>query len=642
MEDGERKLQVAFAGIAEVTHQLHQVANAEKVKKVAIISIMGQMRQGKSFMLNCMSRYFEWLENEMKEQGSSYKPRRRDPDFRFTDDDENADKTPEPWLKDLENETDKERRKIKQHFEILRGDDKACTEGIWCLSKPFVLINPNTKQKIAVLVMDSQGSFDPRKDPKVSTSILAVTAVLASSLICNTKAFDTSTVKNFDELNTLIENQVSAQTDDVGLSNSNCVESPFGSLVFLIRDKQFDFEEDDSQPMSFNECVSQVKTYTDSMLDPDKIDEQNAALRPVALRLNKNFHQVRSWGLVAPEKKVIRNASLDPRDFGTYFKRMLGEFFRSEFEDPSADFPRPSKHCLSGEELTIQNFRESITSVCNAFVDCDPRIGVPELAVGILAKKAVQNFKLHVRTDIKPCAHAKFPKEALVQAKQKEIDWFDSKLEERFAELRDRSESLLDREKLDNIIRQEEDAFNIDKLRSAEVMTRWGAGGLCTGVICGVTGAWKALWTIIIVPCPWTPPLAAAACTGGAYLNHARAQKNIKEWKIVKVIGDNVFGDMQYKDGIDLKKLDETVWGRQHGDWIELVDEPGRFMPIRSMETTFLEVSKEGLNPWDYRVCVSFAQVTWKKTYWYVQASWSSLHNLTNLGKTVLKTTGTK
>jgi hypothetical protein len=421
----------------------------------------------------------------------------------------------------------------------------------------------------------------------------------------------------------------------------NNEKAPFGSLVFLIRDKQFDFEEEDSEPMSFNDCVAQVKNYTDSMLDVDKIDEQNAALKPVALRLAKNFHDVRSWGLVAPEKKVLKNASLDPRDFGTYFKRMLGEFFRSEFEDPAADFPRASKHCLSGEELSIDNFRESITSVCNAFVDCDPRIGVPELAVGILAKKAIHNFKVKVRTDIKPTAHAKFPKTALMKARQETIDWFNAKLDERFAELRDRSESLLDREKLDNIVRQEEDAFNLDKLRSAEALTRWGAGGLCTGVVCGVTGLWKALWTIVIVPCPWTVPLAAVGCTGGAYANHARTQKNIKEWKVVKVIGDNVFGDMQFKDAIDLKKLDDSVWGRQHGDWIELVDEPGRFMAVRSLESTFLEVTQEGLNPWDYRVCISFAQVSWKKTYWYVQASWTSIHNMSSLGKTMLKTTGT-
>mmetsp|Transcript_57717 Transcript_57717/g.153866 ORF Transcript_57717/g.153866 Transcript_57717/m.153866 type:complete len:759 (-) Transcript_57717:249-2525(-) len=635
-QHGERKLQVAHAGITELTHQLQEVGKQESVKKVAVVSIMGQMRQGKSFLLNCLCRYFEWLESEQKKRGNAWKPRARDQHFKFTDDEDSADTTPEPWLEDLEGHVSSSARRITAHFDVLRGDEKACTEGIWCLSKPFVLFNPNSKDKFLVLVMDSQGAFDPRKDMKVSTSILAVTAVLASSLICNTMHFDSGSVRNFDELNNLIEHQVAVRTE--AAQENSRPHVPFGSLVFLLRDKQFAFECDGGQPMSFDACATQVTDYTEVMLDETKISPENESLRPVARRLQKNFNGVRSWGLLCPGKRVVRNASLDSKDLGTYFKRMLGEFFRSEFEDALADFPRASAHCFSGEELTVRNFSESIVCVCGAFADCDPRVGVPELAAGIIARKAIENFKLQVRTDIKPCSWARFPKERLHRAKAENIKWFDDILQERFAELVARSASLLDREKMENIIRREEDMFNVDKLRAAEDLTRWGCCGACGGVVCFSTGLYKTVWTSIIVPAPWTLPVAATCCVCGAYGNHSRQQRRIKQYRVVKVAGENVFSDMHLKDALCTKPIGETLWGRQQGDWVELVEEPGRFMLVRNSEGNFLEMVKDGLRPWDVRLCGSFAHVTYKKIYWYVQVTGVAVRNFSHFGSSLLRT----
>jgi len=636
VENGERKLQVAVAGITEVAHQLRQVATAERVNKVAIVSVMGQMRQGKSFLLNCLSRYFEWLEKEQKDKGNKWKPRSRDNSYKFTDD-EGAGSTSEPWLDDLERESDKEKRKIKAYFEILRGDDKACTEGIWCLTKPFVVMNPNSKHRCMVLILDSQGSFDPRKDPKVSTSILAVTAVLASSLISNTMHFGVSTINNFDELNNLMEHQVSLQTDALGQETNETNRKAFGSLVFLIRDKQFDFEVDDADPMSFDDCATQVKNFTDTMLDASKIAEENAVLRPVALRLHRNFESIRSWGIVTPEKKVVRNASLDPKDFGVHFKKLLGEFFRSEFEAPGADFPRPSRHCLSGEELTTRNFQESVTSVCGAFADCDPRVGVPELAVQLIAKRTLEHFRTKVRMDIKPCTYAKFPKSALFALRDAQIAWFKHEVQDRFAELADR-EDLLDVQKMNQAISQEEALFDKDKMRTTATLTAFGAVGVVSAGVCGVSGLYTTVFHFIAIA-PWSLPIVVCGGTCCAYSNHARRQKQIKQFRVVKVVGDNVYSDMQITNAVGLKKLDEMVWGRSRGDWIELIDEPHNFMLCQNNEAVYLLAVKEGQNPWDPRVWKSFTHVTFKKTYWCLQGFWSTMNNVANAGKTVLGVT---
>jgi len=207
-----------------------RLAKATGAKEVAIVSIMGTFRQGKSFLLNLLAHYFEWL--QAQQQDDNWQPRARDEDYRLDPqtESEGGQKVPDPeWIPDT----------VKEHFKVDGEQDaKACTVGVWLLSQPYLLRKPGSRERVAVLLMDSQGAFDGQLEAKQSRAILGITAVLASTVIYNVKPFAADAVQHLSDLTCISEDAVQNAAEGSEQVGKCC----FGRMCILVRDKKISDE----------------------------------------------------------------------------------------------------------------------------------------------------------------------------------------------------------------------------------------------------------------------------------------------------------------------------------------------------------------------------------------------------------------
>lgn len=182
----------------EIIHELELIEeNLEKImchpevkeNHVQIVSIAGAFRKGKSFLLGFFLKYLQ-MDTQLKECD---------------------------WL----SKNDK-----IEGFEW-RGGSKRVTSGIQIWSKPFVSEN-KLGEKVAVLLMDTQGVFDEESTVEDCASIFALSSLISSVQIYNLKQQlqedDLQHLEFFTEFGKL----VSEQAHETDTSNSR--------LIFLIRD----------------------------------------------------------------------------------------------------------------------------------------------------------------------------------------------------------------------------------------------------------------------------------------------------------------------------------------------------------------------------------------------------------------------
>lgn len=154
--------------------------------KVSIISIVGAFRTGKSFLLDLFLRYLRYHE-KYADDAEHDKPEDADgkaawlfsndslegnanlnaPDFHAINDADDSSRTGFKWRPGRERQT----------------------TGIWLWSRPFMLPLPGGKpgEKIAVLLMDTQGMFDNRTGQMLTASIFGLSTLLSSYCVYNVK-----------------------------------------------------------------------------------------------------------------------------------------------------------------------------------------------------------------------------------------------------------------------------------------------------------------------------------------------------------------------------------------------------------------------------------------------------------------------
>ncbi|KAI1715571.1 atlastin-1 [Ditylenchus destructor] len=165
-------------------------------KKVSVIGVAGAFRKGKSFLLNFFLRYLkyrshsnnatdDWLDSEPSLQGFSW-----------------------------------------------RGGCERDTNGIIAWSEPFIIKDRNGEE-IAVLLMDTQGSFDSQSTVKDCATIFALSTMVSSIQIYNV----THNIQE-DDLQHL-----SLFTEYGRLALEDNIDSkPFQSLLFVVRDWSYPYE----------------------------------------------------------------------------------------------------------------------------------------------------------------------------------------------------------------------------------------------------------------------------------------------------------------------------------------------------------------------------------------------------------------
>lgn len=182
--DVERPIQIVsvsgdsnFSVNAEALHSiLSPVANIP----VAVISVAGAFRTGKSFLLDIFLRHLRHREKHPD-----------DPAYNG-DQDVNGEST---WLMGGQNseipsllEGGEVSGSISTGFAWKRGDDRVTT-GMWLWSRPYVIIrNKNVRGKgrsLAVLLMDTQGLGDSETTRKLTNAIFGLSVLISSYQIFN-------------------------------------------------------------------------------------------------------------------------------------------------------------------------------------------------------------------------------------------------------------------------------------------------------------------------------------------------------------------------------------------------------------------------------------------------------------------------
>ncbi|XP_060071840.1 atlastin-2-like [Ylistrum balloti] len=162
-------------------------------KKVAVISVAGAFRKGKSFLLDFFLRY-------MNAKGH--------PDWLGGDD---APLTGFSW----------------------RGGSERETTGILMWSEPFICEIPSGEQ-VAVLLMDTQGAFDSESTVRDCATVFALSTMLSSVQVFNL----TQNIQE-DDLQHL---QLFTEYGRLALEANDNVSKPFQCLEFLVRDWSFPYE----------------------------------------------------------------------------------------------------------------------------------------------------------------------------------------------------------------------------------------------------------------------------------------------------------------------------------------------------------------------------------------------------------------
>eukprot|EP00043_Microstomoeca_roanoka_P013658 m.134029 g.134029 ORF g.134029 m.134029 type:complete len:604 (+) comp15814_c0_seq3:950-2761(+) len=227
---------------------LRKVLHRHDVKDlpVVVLSVAGPFRTGKSFLLNFILHY---LENDGADWGQ------------------------------------KSSMRVKDGFHWKHGIDRD-TVGMWLWSKPFVR-TLSTGEKVAVVVADTQGTFDRHTVMAENTRIFALNALISSQQIYNIK----------EKISEDILQQMHLFTE-YGAMVANLLEGqkPFQNLEFLVRDWEFESHE----PGSVG-----GRDYLDDVLSVSQDTPQE--LRDVRIWLRDCYETMTCYLMPHPGKKVNKS-----------------------------------------------------------------------------------------------------------------------------------------------------------------------------------------------------------------------------------------------------------------------------------------------------------------------------------------------
>ena len=342
--------------------------------KVAIVSVVGAFRTGKSFLLDFFLKYLRLPQDEagsvewekMFESGAKL--------------DGNINQT---LTKDKEkNANEKEDYgKTQSGFSWRAGRDTNTT-GIWMWSEPFVR-KISTGETVAVLLVDTQGMFDQSLSQLLTTSIFGLSTLLSSYQVYNVK----NQIQE-DQLQHLslfaeygrVALQQDQQEDDMMEDDDNDETKsptgapsakkqkpppPFQTLQFLVRDwNEFeDLEPEDLQGEENMKKLEQNMTdYLKSVLSTT--DSSNKDLVSVRKHINDCFETVDAFLLPHPGFEVVKK-SYDG-DFGKIrntFKQLMRHYVHALFEE------RLAPKCIHGAYVTANELLQYVKAYTKVFCE---------------------------------------------------------------------------------------------------------------------------------------------------------------------------------------------------------------------------------------------------------------------------------
>lgn len=244
--------------------------------KVAVVSVVGAFRTGKSFLLSWFLKYLHHLTNG-GESG-------------------NDDDSSKKWYEQVQS--------LGQDSGFdWRGGSERNTTGIWMWSQPHFVTKPSEdgtggQETIAVLLVDSQGMFDNETTMSLTASIFGLSTLLSSYQIYNVdKRIQED---NLQQLALFSEYaRLAVEADQAHQSAGVEIVKPFQRMEFLVRDWQH-FEEEEN----YDAMEKEMGEYLDKVIaERDAKDLQETREQILAC-----FESLSCFGLCHPGMSVIKKS----------------------------------------------------------------------------------------------------------------------------------------------------------------------------------------------------------------------------------------------------------------------------------------------------------------------------------------------
>uniref|UniRef100_A0AC35TWW8 Major sperm protein n=1 Tax=Rhabditophanes sp. KR3021 TaxID=114890 RepID=A0AC35TWW8_9BILA len=298
-------------------------------KKVAVVSVAGAYRKGKSFLLNFFLRFLKAAQNGVEVCDGH-------------------------WMK-----TDHS----LQGFSW-KGGSVRDTTGILVWSEPFMLKDKNGEE-IVVILMDTQGSFDTHSTVKDNATIFAL-----STMIATTQIFNISQNIQEDDLQHL---QLFTEYGRLALEDSEA--TPFQDLLFLVRDWSYPYEHE----YGFEGGAGLLKdrlTITES---------QHNELKQLRKHINGCFEKLECFLMPHPGLKVSNDPNFKGsiKDIESDFQTNIGTFVEHIFS-PENIVPKK----INGIALTCRDLFEYFKAYITVFKGSD----LPEPKTMLNATAEANNF----------------------------------------------------------------------------------------------------------------------------------------------------------------------------------------------------------------------------------------------------------
>lgn len=263
--------------------------------KVAVVSVVGAFRTGKSFLLSWFLRYLHFLQ-----------------------------KTPS---------TEQADTKWYEQFDSLghdgfdwRGGSERNTTGIWIWSHPHVIANEKTGEQLAVLLVDTQGMFDHETTMALTASIFGLSTLLSSYQIYNVdKRIQEDNLQQLALFSEYARMAISKDDeDDNAGGNTEHTAKPFQRMEFLVRDWQH-FEEEEDYAVMENEMKEYLKNVISERTAKDLQDTRE--------QIVSCFENISCYALTHPGFAVTKKKYTgDVKDLDPHFLQLLDRYCTRVFD----------------------------------------------------------------------------------------------------------------------------------------------------------------------------------------------------------------------------------------------------------------------------------------------------------------------
>ncbi|XP_018917432.1 atlastin isoform X2 [Bemisia tabaci] len=252
---------------------LEEILLSEEIKdcSVAVVSVAGAFRKGKSFLLDFFLRYMKYTyESEAAVYGSDWMGASDTPLEGFS------------W----------------------RGGSERDTTGILMWSEVFITTLQNG-EKIAVILLDTQGTFDSESTVRDCATVFALSTMLSSIQIYNLS-------QNIQE-DDLQHLQLFTEYGRLALADTG--KKPFQKLQFLVRDWSFPYEAEYGAAGGEEILERRLKIS----------DKQHPELQALRKHIKACFSEIHCFLMPHPGLKVATNPHFDGRlsDIEDEFKKHL-------------------------------------------------------------------------------------------------------------------------------------------------------------------------------------------------------------------------------------------------------------------------------------------------------------------------------